>query len=48
MRFVVDDGNGRIYLEEALEKRKRIRLGRILLPENVERLVERGILGCLK
>ena len=48
VRFVVDDGNGRIYLEETLEKRKRIRLGKALSPEDIERLIERGILGCLK
>ena len=48
VRFVVDDVSGRVYLEKVSGERKRIRLGKALSPEDIERLIERGILRCLK
>ncbi|RLG50937.1 MAG: AbrB family transcriptional regulator [Thermoproteota archaeon] len=48
VRFVVDEKTGRVYLEKAASRRKRLRLGLKLTPEEIEKIMERGMRECMK
>ncbi len=48
IRFVVDPETGKVYIEKASTERKRIRLGKRLNPEEIDRIIEKGMTECMK
>lgn len=48
VRFVIDEQSGRVYIEKVESERKTLVLGRRLGPEDIERIIERGLAECLK
>ncbi len=48
VRFVIDESSKRVYIEKVGCERKTLRLGRKLDPEEIERVIEKGLAECLK
>ncbi|RLG40147.1 MAG: AbrB family transcriptional regulator [Thermoproteota archaeon] len=48
IRFVIDPSTRRVYIEKASTERKRLRLGRKLDPNEIDKIIERGMIECMK
>ncbi len=48
IRFVIDSSTGRVYIEKATMERKRLRLGRELSPDEIDRVIGKGIVECVR
>ena len=48
IKFIIDPDTKRVYIERAITERKRLRLGKRLDPEEIDRIIERGMIECMK
>ncbi len=48
VRFVIDPHTKRVYLEKATTERKRLKLGRKLDLDEIDKIIERGLAECLR
>ena len=46
--FTFNEESGKVYMTKVVERRLRLRANRKLTPEEIERIIERGLGECMK
>ncbi|RLF22263.1 MAG: AbrB family transcriptional regulator [Thermoprotei archaeon] len=46
--FIFNEESGKVYMTKVVERRLRLRANRKLTPEEIERIIERGLGECMK